>query len=87
MPENKEMMEYKLPMYDITVKGKVDGMAELSAKFQIYCQQFGITNKESLAIWLAGSPRPSLTMSADEAMSIAETAGKKLPNVKVINVD
>ena len=81
------MMEYKLPMYDITVKGKVYGIAQLSAKFQIYCRQFGLTDEESLAIWLAGSPRPSLTMSADEAMSIAETAGKKLPNVKVINLD
>lgn len=86
MSENKKMMEYKLPMYDITVKGNVYGIAQLSAKFQIWCRQYRLTDEESLAIWLAGGPEHEV-MTAKEALQIATEASKKLPAVTVINVD
>lgn len=46
-------MSQSLPC-GITVTGEVHAQAQLSAKFQIKAREFGLTDSESLAVWIEG---------------------------------
>lgn len=39
----------------ITVSGEVYALAQLSAKFQIKARKYGLTDSESLAVWIDGN--------------------------------
>lgn len=41
----------------ITVNGEVHALAQLSAKFQIKARDFGLSDSESLAVWIEGDSR------------------------------
>lgn len=40
----------------ITVSGECYTIIQLSAKFQVKCRDFGISDEESLAFWYANEP-------------------------------
>ncbi len=49
----KEQMSKSLRC-GITVSGNVYAIAQLSAKFQIKARDYGLTDSESLAVWIDG---------------------------------
>ena len=50
--EKKQM--YQTLHCSITVSGKVCTLAQLSAHFQIKAREYGLTDSESLAVWIEG---------------------------------
>lgn len=38
----------------ITVNGEVNALAQFSAKFQIKAREYGLTDSESLSVWIEG---------------------------------
>jgi len=49
----KQQLSKTLPC-GITVSGEVYALAQLSAKFQIKARDYGLTDSESLAVWIDG---------------------------------
>lgn len=51
----KNFMTYNL-LSGQSVSGMVCHIAQLSAKFQIWARQHGLTDEQSLACWIANQP-------------------------------
>lgn len=74
----KQIIYYSLPLFGNQFKGDVYSTCQLSAKFQIWCRQFGVTDLESLAMWVAGDDESQFS-SPEKCIEIAKGAYKKLP--------
>jgi hypothetical protein len=64
----KQWMTLTLPISSHVVKGFVYSKSQLSAKFQIWCRQFGITDLQSLALLVATTEEAAIYFNdLDEA--------------------
>jgi hypothetical protein len=66
------------------VKGMAYTQAQLSAKFQVWCRRYGITESGSLALWLVNTNRATQYFNEINAKLLATEAAKKLPFNKEI---
>lgn len=76
----KRKLFYSLPLFGHQFTGVVYNMTQLSAKFQIYCSSLGISDTESLCLWIANG-EPNYGMSEDEIITHAEGVINLLPVV------
>jgi len=81
----KKTMYYSLPMFGNQFKGEVFALAQLSAKFQIWCKQFGIDDTQSLCLWCAGG-EAKYSMTKDEIIVHANSVIDKLPKGEVVDL-
>ncbi len=84
----KQMMYFSLPLFGNQFKGEVYNICQLSAKFQIWCKdQFDISNRDSLALWVAGDSGETYFGTEENAIKIAKSAYGKLPlQTEVIDI-
>ena len=88
------MLYYSLPLFGIQFRGMAYAMTQLAARFQIWCEQFGISDEESMALWHAGSYKETTLNigNADEVRTkvrtTATTAFNKIPKgIQVVELE
>ena len=81
----KQTMYYSLPMFGNQFKGEVFALTQLSAKFQIWCKQFGIDDNQSLCLWISGDDF-RYGMTKEEVMAHANSVIDKLPKGEVVDL-
>ncbi len=82
----KKVRYYSLPLFGNQFKGKCTGFAQLSAMFQIWARQYGLSDQDSLILWYAGSGRESIAGVGQEedVYNKAIFLIDKLPKAKAI---
>ncbi len=83
---NKRVFYYSLPLFGNQFKGMAFDMAQLSAKFQIWCQQFGLTDSESFALFTAGSADYHFLNNDKKLEALAHSVIGKLPKGGIVDL-
>lgn len=81
----KKTMYYSLPLFGNQFKGNVFDMVQLSAKFQIWCKQFGIDDTHSLCLWIAVG-KENYGMTEEEIIANANSVIDKLPKEGIVDL-